>query len=115
MGRITGTSDLVETTEDDDVFYAVRTNRKTYTRFVKDRSAVSSRYVAADLRLAEDGSYTLFSAWVGPKTPAFPGDAEAKRESWDFWRTHALVAGAQEYDPATVVYDWPWGEPPAQQ
>src|SRR5258708_6687906 len=39
MGRIIGTSDLVEVSGTDEVFYAKRPNRDRYSPFVKNRQA----------------------------------------------------------------------------
>lgn len=107
LGRIIGTSDLVETTKDDDVFYAKRLNRTNYTRFVRGREPVKTSMVSIVLHRQDDG-YLLYSAWVGWAAPPFPHDEEETSESRDFWKSHALVWGRQAVQQNTERDDWPW-------
>ena len=108
MGHVVGLSDLVATTDDDKILYAKRLNRENYTRFVLDRSAEPSQFVTVVLKKDSEGAYELWSAWIGPVTPQFPGDEHETPESISFWRTHALVWGNQAIQPGTETYEWPW-------
>src|SRR3990167_727364 len=45
MGRVVGTTTLVETTGRDEIVYAKRKERNAYSRFVKHREAVPSQYI----------------------------------------------------------------------
>jgi hypothetical protein len=108
MGRIIGLSDLVETDEDDKILYAKRLNRDNYTRFVLNRTAEPSQLVTVVLQEDKDGNYELWSAWIGPVTPQFPGDKHASPESVSFWQEHALVWGNQAIQPGTEKEEWPW-------
>jgi len=92
LGRNIGTSDLVKTTMNDDVFYAKRLNRTNYTRFVRGRQPVKTSVISLVLHRQKDG-YLLYSAWVGWAAPPFPNDEKETAESRDFWRNHALVWG----------------------
>lgn len=108
LGRIIGTSDLVITTDTDDIFYAKRRNRTNYTRFVRNRRPIETSIVTLVLhRQASD--YLLYSAWIGWAAPPFPDDEKDTPESYTFWKTHALAWGQQEVQPNTEVADWPWG------
>ena len=108
LGRNIGTSDLVQTTKNDDVFYAKRINRTNYTRFVRGRQPVKTSVITLVLHRQED-NYLLYSAWIGPAAPPFPNDEKETVESRDFWKTHALVWGRQAVQPNTEISTWPWG------
>lgn len=109
LGRIIGVSDLVATTEKDEIVYAKRLNRTNYTRFAMNRKPEPTQSVTVVLRKDSEGSYELWSAWIGSVTPQFPGDPLETPESRSFWRRHALVWGNQEVKPGTEITDWPWG------
>ena len=108
LGRNIGTSDLVKTTMNDDVFYAKRLNRTNYTRFVRGRQPVKTSVISLVLHRQKDG-YLLYSAWVGWAAPPFPNDEKETAESRDFWRNHALVWGRQAVQLDTEISAWPWG------
>ncbi len=85
MGRVIGTTTLVETTDDDVTVYAKRKQRDRYSRFVKNRQPVSSCYIVVVIR-KYDEDYTLWTAMCGrllPKEAYIPGSV--------FNATHALV------------------------
>jgi hypothetical protein len=107
MGREIGLSDLVETSEADEIVYAKRFNRTNYTRFVKNHSAQPTQYLA--LVLQKDGDvYELKSTWIGRITPQFPGDELETPDSRSFWQAHALAWGNQAVQEGTEVTEWPW-------
>lgn len=103
-----GKSDLVETSDKDEIIYAKRKNRDIYTRFVKNREPVDTNFVTIILHKREDEDYNLFSAWVGPLVPPFPGDKMEHPDSKEFWSNHALVWGNQEIQPGTETTKQPW-------
>lgn len=108
LGRETGFSDLVETDDNDEIIYAKRINRRNYTRFVLHRKTVRTTLVTIVLhKLGND--YTLYSAWVGPLAPPFPGSSHEAPDSREFWSTHALVWGKQQIVPGSERKGWPWG------
>lgn len=107
LGRTIGTSDLVETSSSDDVFYAKRLNRANYTRFVRGRKPVKTSVISLVLHRQAD-SYLLYSAWIGWAAPPFPRDKQETPESRNFWMTHALAWGQQAVQPNTERPDWPW-------
>jgi hypothetical protein len=108
MGEVVGLSDLVETSEDDEILYAKRLNRDNYTRFALNRKAEPSNFVTVVLQRDIEGNYELWSAWIGPVTPQFPSDKLASPDSISFWRKHALVWGNQAIQPGTEKDEWPW-------
>jgi hypothetical protein len=108
LGKSTGFSDLVETDDSDQIVYAKRLNRRNYTRFVLNREKVETSLVTIVLhKLGED--YSLYSAWVGPLTPPFPGSSHEAPDSREFWNKHALVWGKQQIQLGTETKEWPWG------
>ncbi len=103
-----GNSDLVETDETDDIVYAIRKNRDRYARFTKSRKSQPSSIITIWLKKLGDDSFDLYSAWLGPSTPSFPGSNFATPESKPFWEKHALVWGNQEIQPGTETTICPW-------
>lgn len=108
MGRVVGSSDLVETDDTDEIVYAKRFNRDTYTRFVKGRDPVPTSYITVTLTLDGDGNYELTSAWIGQICPLFPDRPGATPESKPFWAKHALVWGNQTIQEGTETEVCPW-------
>jgi hypothetical protein len=110
LGRPLGKSDLVATDENDEIIYAKRVNRDTFTRFVKNRKQLEDSRIAVVLHKTDD-EYRLFSTWIGPATPPFPREnPKHDQESIEFWKKHALVWGRQAIQPGTEVTEWPWGK-----
>jgi hypothetical protein len=107
-GTILGVSELVETDESDEIVYAIRKDRDRYTRFTKSRKPEPSSKVAISLKRLNDGSYDLYSAWLGPMIPPTPGNPFANAESKPFWSKHALVWENQEVQSGTETSVWPW-------
>jgi len=103
-----GLSGLVETDESDEIVYAVREKRDRPIRFTKSREAVLSRMVSVILTRLDDGTYDLFSAWLGPQSPPAPNSPHANEESVPFWSNHALVWGTQEIVPGSETTECPW-------
>jgi hypothetical protein len=108
MGKVVGNSDLVETSDSDEIVYAKRLNRDTYTRFVKGRDAVPTSYITISLHQDSDGNYELSSAWIGQICPLFPDRPGATAESKSFWTNHALVWGNQTIQEGTETTVSPW-------
>jgi len=107
-GREIGLSDLVKTDAEDETLYAKRPHREQYARFVKNRKPVSTSFVTVDLRKESDGTYNLYTAFVGELTPSFPGGNYLPERSKEFWSNHALVWGRQEIIPGTETKECPW-------
>lgn len=107
MSRIVGKSELVETADDDQIIYAKRVGRSIYTRFVKNREPIPMNLISIILSKVSDG-YDLFSTWVGPKVPQFPGDERETPDSKEFWSKHALIWGNQPIVSGTETTECPW-------
>jgi hypothetical protein len=107
-GQSIGESGLVETDDNDEIVYAIRKNRDRYARFTKSRKSEMSSMVTISLTRLDDKTYDLYSAWLGPLTPPFPGSPLATPESKPFWSNHALVWGTQEVQPGTETTECPW-------
>lgn len=107
MDEVVGMTDLVETTPDDEVLYALRPLRSIYSRFVKNRKSQPTRWIVVDLRKDGD-AYVLRTAFVGRMTPSFPGGDYLSEQSREFWANHALVWESQEIVPGSETTECPW-------
>jgi hypothetical protein len=103
-----GNTDLIETTDSDEIVYALRPHRGRYSRFVKNRTTEPSKWIVVDVRKRPDGSYSLYTAFVGRLTPSFPGGDFMPEQSQKFWSNHALVWGTQDIVPGTETSECPW-------
>ena len=113
MGRIVGTSDVVDVDDSDEVVYGIRRNRdrEGHAPFVKGRTGDPCPYVALHLVPQADGSYILSSTWIGTFSgddEPFPNAPEATERSKDFWNKRAFVYGSQEIQPGTETAVRPW-------
>lgn len=107
-GEVLGQTDLVETSETDEVVYALRVGRQTYSRFVKNMSPSPTSRLTLDIRKGEDAVYYLYTAFIGANVPSFPGGDYLPTESKTFWSQHALVWGTQEIVEGTETEICPW-------
>ena len=107
MDEYIGCTDLVETKEGDEIVYALRPLRSIYSRFVKNKKSVPSKWVTLNIR-KEKEMYVLHTAFVGRLTPSFPGDDYLPDQSKEFWACHALVWGSQEIIPGSETDKCPW-------
>lgn len=94
MGRIVGTTNLVETTETDEIVYAKRIGRLTYSRFVKGRSPMPCRHIVVVFR-KQKKEYVLWTAMCGRLLPD-----DAYEQDSVFRATHAMT-----YDESLVQLD----------
>lgn len=109
LGKIVGLSDLVATDETDQIFYAKRQNRDSYTVFTKSRRPEPSSLVTVTLWELPDMSYELVTAFIGTCLfPPFPDNPLATPQSKPFWSTHALAWGRQKIQPGTETTECPW-------
>lgn len=90
LGRIVGTTSMVEITEEDEIVWAKRKGRDKYSKFVKNREATPTDKVVAIL-FKKEGGYLLWSGWCGELLPQEPDDDGGTRTSREFESTHALV------------------------
>ena len=107
-GEMIGTTDLVETTEGDDIVYALRPRRQVYSRFVKGKEARPTSWITIALHKLGEREYELYTAFVGRNTPSFPGGDYLPEESKAFWANHALVWDSQDIVPGSETTTCPW-------
>ncbi|MCA9318485.1 hypothetical protein KDA06_02490 [Candidatus Saccharibacteria bacterium] len=109
MGRVVGPSDLVPTESSDEIVYAKRLNRDTYTVFNKSKSPQPSSLVTTAYQRHNDNTYELISAWIGPSdSPSLPGTERETPGSKEFWTKHALAWGTQDIQPDSLTTRCPW-------
>jgi hypothetical protein len=102
FGRIIGNTNIVNTDDNDTVFYAHAPKKASVQRFVKNRSMDPSQELALVLKRDAEGNYEIVDAWIGPLCPPFPGSDGATTESKAYWDTHALVAGSETIDMSSI-------------
>ncbi len=111
VGRVIGTSDVVEVYASDSIIYAQRKNRIAdgLVPFVKNRRAENCSRLAFHLEPIDRTSYELKSVWIGTfDNVPFPGEKDAGRESLLYWQKHAFIYGSQEITAATETAICPW-------
>jgi hypothetical protein len=111
MGRTIGETNVVETTEADEIVYAIRAKRKDqgYVPFTKSQTSHPSSLLSVYLVRKNANSYELLSTWIGEyDSPNFPQMENATIDSMPFWRRHAFVWGSQEIIAGSERMDCPW-------
>jgi hypothetical protein len=96
MGRPIGYSFIVKTDEKDSILYAQFLHDEFFTRFVKNGSPHSTRYLSVRLRRDEDGQYELRDTWIGRTHPPQPGSAHETAKSKVYWADHAYIFGTDD-------------------
>jgi hypothetical protein len=111
MGRIIGTSSVVEVQNDDEIVYAMRLQREDqgYVPFVKNRQSEASSLISIYLVRINENTYELSSSWIGEfNSPDFPQMINAGSDSVPYWKKHAFVWGSQGIIPGSERTDCPW-------
>lgn len=103
-----GRSHLIETKENDAIFFARQTKTGGFTRFVKNRDAVPTDRITVTMIEDEDGAYEITTIWIGRKYPPTPDDPEATAESAAFWADHAVVYNGQPLISSTLTKTSPY-------
>jgi len=108
MGRVIGKSDIVETSENDTIYYAQPNKAKVFSRFAKNRYSQPSNLLTIIVERDETGNYDVIDTWIGPSSPPFPGDENESTNSKMYWETHALVHDAQSIQTKTITKTCPY-------
>jgi len=110
FGMEIGVSRCVPTSDDDQIIYAIRRNRRHYSRFVLTRTPIPSTTLAVILRrTAEErpGTATLVTSFIGQPAAREWYDPRATDEDRAFWRSNALVWDATTTIPESMCSDLP--------
>ena len=101
LGRIVGTTNLVETMEGDEIVYAKRIGRNTYSRFVKNKQPTACSSIVVVLRKGEAGYYlwTAMCAKLLPKEAWIDGSL--------FNQTHAIAYDEKLVQPSSLMASRP--------
>ncbi len=108
MGRTIGYGEILETKENDTIFYAKQAKSDAYTRFVKNRKTQPTSSLCMTLSRDKEGDYELTGVYIGEQSPAIPGTEDATGESKNFWETHAVVYNGQPILASTQTKDCPY-------
>lgn len=106
MGRQIGKTNCVITDGSDEIVFAKRIGRESYSRFVKNRELEPTTNIAIVLHKTDDG-YNLWSAWCGDLVPVEADDNGRMRTIEGFWDTHALVYDTKIIQPGTETFQKP--------
>lgn len=98
-GRVVGTTNCVTVTDADEIVYAKRVGRDSYSKFVKNKDPEPTSTVAVVLFEKEYG-YLVWSAWCGNIVPVQPDESGKMVTVSGFWDTRALI-----YDPKIIQKD----------
>ena len=106
FGKVIGKTSCVETTDEDEVVYAKRKQRDSFSRFVKNRELEDTTLVSA-VFFKKNYGYLLWSAWCGALVPTSPDSEGRMKTSEGFWQNHALVYDKDLIQEGTVQSDRP--------
>ncbi|MDZ7744233.1 MAG: hypothetical protein U5K77_00520 [Candidatus Saccharibacteria bacterium] len=107
LGIVIGKTECVKVDESDEIVYAIREGRDTYTKFVKNRDPEPTNHLSIVLR-KEGDTYKLWSAWIGELGEPFPDSEAATDKSKEYWSNRALIFGIQQIKPGTETTNCPW-------
>lgn len=109
MRRNIGQDTIVDTTDQDTVFYARLLQDEVYTRFVKRSRVDTTQFLTIILHLDRDKSaYTLHDIWIGKYTPPRPGSTNESAESKPYWEKHAFIFNSQPLKAGTTTKECPY-------
>jgi hypothetical protein len=108
MGRNIGHTNIVETAETDTVFYAQPAKKSHYSRFVKNKTFLQSKYLTLVLERDEAGGYEVVDTWIGPCSPPFPGEERETINSKAYWANHALILDSQVVQQKSITKICPY-------
>ena len=99
--RIIGETTCVKVDENDEIYYAVRGNRRGKSKMVRNRKPIPTNVMSIMLT-KRNGCYYLITSYIGKLAPAETWDKraflrqnnprQAEQESIEFWKNHALIA-----------------------
>lgn len=111
MGHTIGYNFVVDTTDQDIVFYAQLQRDSTYTRFVKNAKPSATSYLTASFHrvgIGKTAEYELDDAWVGRNVPPRPGSPQETTKSKPFWARHAVIMDRQLIRANTITKICPY-------
>jgi hypothetical protein len=108
MGRSIGTTDIVATSNNDTIYYALPIKSDVFSRFSKNKYPQPSNTLTVIIEQDPEGNYEVNDTWIGPYCPAFPGHKNETTDSKEYWQTHALVHDSQTIQSKTITKEWPY-------
>lgn len=96
---------VVRATFNDQIYYAVRKNRKGYSRIVKGKEGEQSNILFLVLhKYPEDGTkYVLITAYIGDRAGPEPYDKYCMPSDKEYWLNNAFVEELVEIDNNTIT------------
>jgi hypothetical protein len=109
-----GTTDCIPTEPEDEIFYAQRRGRKTFTRFVKNKQAPECSTLTMVLAQGnKPNRINVITAYIGYQAEREPLDNSIKTQEEfarcvEFWKNHALIEKSQRIYSNTITTECPW-------
>ncbi len=94
---------VVNTTSNDQIYYAVRKNRKGYSRIVKGKEGEQSNVLSLALLKSSETKYILITAYIGDRAGPEPYDKYCMPSDKEYWLNHAFVEELVEIDKNTIT------------
>ncbi len=108
LERDIGTTDIISTTDADNIYYAQALKSTIFYRFAKNRFPQKSDTLTLILKKDEQGNFEVYDTWIGRNYPAFPGDQNETNKSKDYWNSHALVHNALSIQTKSITKTCPY-------
>jgi len=109
MGRPVGYDFVIETDEDDTVFYVRLIGDGTFTRFTRKGKPAATNFLSISLQPDPNSeAYNVTDIWVGHQRPPRPGCETVTKDSKPFWEHHAFLFQNQPMQTNTLTKTCPY-------
>ena len=108
MQRPIGYDYVIETLDNNVVFYGRIPKDEIYTRFVKSGKPIATNKLSVVLIQDSDKNYELYDLWIGSLRPPRPGSLDETPDSKLYWSNHALILGDMPIQPRTITKTSPY-------
>lgn len=113
LKRSLGNSECIALTGGEDIYYAQRKGRSTFTKFVKQVEPQDCSSITIILNKVTANRYKIITAYIGyaaqkePLDPAIKSEEEFNKAK-EYWSTHALIDQSQKIYTHTITTECPW-------
>lgn len=109
LRRNIGYDFVIDTTDENDVFYVCLIKDSIPTRFTKKGMPETTSYITLCLEFDSDKDiYNLVDLWVGRSRPVEPGRSGESDKSIEYWKNHAVVFQNQPIQTQTLTKECPY-------
>lgn len=113
LEKVLGKREAIELNGDEEVFYAQRKGRRTFTKFVKNVEPQDCSSITFVLHKIEPNRFKIFTAYIGfaaEKEPLDPGikTQEEFNRAKAYWDKTAMISESQEIIEESITTVCPW-------